>query len=108
MFHCFILEKLNDHVFCFLFFFPSSQKKSVIVTSLIVVVSLFLVVINYSEKPYFLLQPVFGQSFNRNWMFSRPPHKAFKPHRGYLSVPNQEVRLEQSTLKIFSVLALHF
>jgi len=80
----------------------------VIVTSLIVVVSLFLVVINYSEKPYFLLQPVFGQSFNRNWMFSRPPHKAFKPHRGYLSVPNQEVRLEQSTLKIFSVLALHF
>uniref|UniRef100_A0A673GRT1 Uncharacterized protein n=1 Tax=Sinocyclocheilus rhinocerous TaxID=307959 RepID=A0A673GRT1_9TELE len=59
-------------------------KKSVIVTSLIVVVSLFLVVINYSEKPYFLLQPVFGQCFSRNWMFSHPPHKAFKPHRGYL------------------------
>uniref|UniRef100_A0A673GRQ7 Alpha-N-acetylgalactosaminide alpha-2,6-sialyltransferase 3 n=1 Tax=Sinocyclocheilus rhinocerous TaxID=307959 RepID=A0A673GRQ7_9TELE len=58
--------------------------KSVIVTSLIVVVSLFLVVINYSEKPYFLLQPVFGQCFSRNWMFSHPPHKAFKPHRGYL------------------------
>ncbi|XP_051555657.1 alpha-N-acetylgalactosaminide alpha-2,6-sialyltransferase 3-like isoform X2 [Myxocyprinus asiaticus] len=66
------------------------KRKSVIVSSLIVVVSLFLVVMNYSEKPYFLLQPVFGQSFSRNWMFSRPPHKAFKPHRGYLSIPNQE------------------
>ena len=49
----------------------SSQKKSVIVTSLIAVVSLFVVVVNYSEKPYFLLQPVFGQSFSSRWMFSK-------------------------------------
>uniref|UniRef100_A0A8C2DG98 alpha-N-acetylneuraminyl-2,3-beta-galactosyl-1,3-N-acetylgalactosaminide6-alpha-sialyltransferase n=1 Tax=Cyprinus carpio TaxID=7962 RepID=A0A8C2DG98_CYPCA len=66
------------------------KKKSVIVTSLIVVVSLFLLVINFSEKPYFLLQPVFGQCFSRNCMFSHPPHKGFKPHPGYLSVPDQE------------------
>ncbi|XP_046884305.1 alpha-N-acetylgalactosaminide alpha-2,6-sialyltransferase 3 isoform X2 [Hypomesus transpacificus] len=62
-------------------------KKSVIVTSLIAVVSLFVVVVNYSEKPYFLLQPVFGQSFSSRWMFSRQPHK---PHLGYVSIPKQE------------------
>ncbi|XP_067109746.1 alpha-N-acetylgalactosaminide alpha-2,6-sialyltransferase 3 isoform X1 [Osmerus mordax] len=63
------------------------KKKSVIVTSLIAVVSLFVVVVNYSEKPYFLLQPVFGHSFSSRWMFSRQPHK---PHLGYVSIPKQE------------------
>ncbi|TRZ00135.1 hypothetical protein DNTS_000606, partial [Danionella cerebrum] len=67
------------------------KKKSVIVTGLIAVVSLFLVVINCSEKSYYLLQPVFGQKFGRTWIFSRPRHK---PHPGYLSIPNQEVSLE--------------
>ncbi|XP_070989623.1 alpha-N-acetylgalactosaminide alpha-2,6-sialyltransferase 3 isoform X1 [Oncorhynchus clarkii lewisi] len=66
------------------------KKKSVIATSLIAVVSLFVVVVNYSEKPYFLLEPVFGQTFSSHWMFSRQTHKAFKPHLGYVSIPNQE------------------
>ncbi|KAL0199816.1 hypothetical protein M9458_003003, partial [Cirrhinus mrigala] len=57
-------------------------KKSVIVTSLIVAVSLFLVVINYSEKPYFLLQPVFGQSFSRNWILQTPPRLPQRPRPG--------------------------
>lgn len=68
------------------------QRKSLIATSLIVVVSLFVVVVNYSEKPYFLLQPVFGQTFSSHWMFSKQPYKAFKPHLGYVSIPKQEVR----------------
>lgn len=72
--------------------FLSPQRKSVIATSLIVVVSLFVVVVNYSEKPYFLLQPVFGQTFSSHWMFSKQPYKAFKPHLGYVSIPKQEVR----------------
>ncbi|XP_045069294.1 alpha-N-acetylgalactosaminide alpha-2,6-sialyltransferase 3-like, partial [Coregonus clupeaformis] len=55
-------------------------KKSVIATSLIAVVSLFVGVVNYLEKPYFLMEPV----------FSRQPHKAFKPHLGYVSIPKQE------------------
>lgn len=70
--------------------------------SLIVAVSLFVVVVNYSEKPYFLLQPVFGQTFSSHWMFSKQPYKAFKPHLGYVSIPKQEVRdtNRQNTLKI--------
>ncbi|TNN88545.1 Alpha-N-acetylgalactosaminide alpha-2,6-sialyltransferase 3 [Liparis tanakae] len=66
------------------------RRKSLIATSLIVVVSLFVVVVNYSEKPYFLLQPVFGQTFSSHWMFSKQPYKAFKPHLGYVSIPKQE------------------
>ncbi|KAI4900615.1 hypothetical protein NFI96_022219 [Prochilodus magdalenae] len=66
------------------------MKKSVIVTGLIVAVSFFLVVVNYSEKPYILLQPVLGQSFIRHWMFLRPPSKAFQSHPGYISIPKQE------------------
>ncbi|KAK0145316.1 hypothetical protein N1851_015790 [Merluccius polli] len=57
-------------------------RKSVIATSLVVAVSLLVVVVNYSEKPYVLLQPVFGQTFSSHWMFSRQPHRAFKPHPG--------------------------
>lgn len=53
------------------------QKKSLIATSLIVALSLFVVVVNYSEKPSFL-PPFFGQTF--------------KPHLGYVSIPKQEVR----------------
>lgn len=70
--------------------------------SLIVAVSLFVVVVNYSEKPYFLLQPVFGQTFSSHWMFSKQPYKAFKPHLGYVSIPKQEVRdtNRQNTSKI--------
>ncbi len=67
-----------------------------IATSLIVVVSFFVVVVNYAEKPYFLLQPVFGQTFNSHWMFSKQPYKAFKPHLGYVSIPKQEVRHAQT------------
>lgn len=67
------------------------QRKSLIATSLIVVVSLFVVVVNYSQKPYFLLQPVFGQTFSSHWMFSKQPYKAYKPHLGYVSIPKQEV-----------------
>ncbi|XP_048101913.1 alpha-N-acetylgalactosaminide alpha-2,6-sialyltransferase 3 isoform X2 [Alosa alosa] len=66
------------------------KRKSVIATGLIVVVSLFVVVVNYSEKPYDLLQPVFGQSFSGHWMFSRQPTKTYKPHPGYVSIPKQE------------------
>ncbi|KAM4604832.1 alpha-N-acetylgalactosaminide alpha-2,6-sialyltransferase 3 [Polymixia lowei] len=66
------------------------KRKSVIATCLIVVVSLFVVVVSYSDKSYFLLQPVFGQTFTSRWMFSRQPHKAFKPHQGYVSIPKQE------------------
>lgn len=68
------------------------QRKSLIATILIVAVSLFVVVVNYSEKPYVLLQPVFGQTFSSHWMFSKQPYKAFKPHLGYVSIPKQEVR----------------
>lgn len=68
------------------------QRKSLIATSLIVAVSLFVVAVNYSEKPYFLLQPMFGQTFSSHWMFSKQPYKAFKPHLGYVSIPKQEVR----------------
>ncbi|KAL2097827.1 hypothetical protein ACEWY4_007034 [Coilia grayii] len=66
------------------------KKKSVIVIGLTVVVSLFVVVVNYSEKPYDLLQPVLGHSFSGHWMFSRQPSKVFKPHFGYISIPKQE------------------
>ncbi|KAG7456702.1 hypothetical protein MATL_G00238680 [Megalops atlanticus] len=66
------------------------KKKSVIATSLIVAVSLFVVVVNYAEKPYVLLQPVFGQTFSSRWVFSRQQHKAYKPHPGYVSIPKQE------------------
>uniref|UniRef100_A0A1A8NZ52 alpha-N-acetylneuraminyl-2,3-beta-galactosyl-1,3-N-acetylgalactosaminide6-alpha-sialyltransferase n=1 Tax=Nothobranchius rachovii TaxID=451742 RepID=A0A1A8NZ52_9TELE len=66
------------------------KRKSLIATSLIVVVSLFVVVVNFSEKPYFLLQPVFGETFRSHWMFSKQPYKAFKPHLGYVSIPKQE------------------
>ncbi|KAJ4937126.1 hypothetical protein JOQ06_001708, partial [Pogonophryne albipinna] len=68
----------------------NNTKKSLIVTSLIVVVSLFVVVVNYSEKPYFLLKPVLDQTFSSHWMFSKQPYKAFKPHLGYVSIPKQE------------------
>ncbi|XP_066548137.1 alpha-N-acetylgalactosaminide alpha-2,6-sialyltransferase 3 [Amia ocellicauda] len=66
------------------------KRKSVIVMSLIVAVSLFVVVVNYTEKPYILLQPVFGQTFSNRWVFSRLQHKNLKPHLGYVSVPKQE------------------
>ncbi|TKS79570.1 Alpha-N-acetylgalactosaminide alpha-2,6-sialyltransferase 3 [Collichthys lucidus] len=66
------------------------RRKLLIGASLIVAVSLFVVVVNYSEKPYFLLQPVFGQTFSSHWMFSKQPYKAFKPHLGYVSIPKQE------------------
>uniref|UniRef100_A0A8C6WQ35 SIA7C sialyltransferase n=1 Tax=Neogobius melanostomus TaxID=47308 RepID=A0A8C6WQ35_9GOBI len=62
--------------------------KSLIVTTLIVAVSLFVVVVNLSEKPYFLLQPVFGQSLSGHLF--KPPYRADKPHPGYLSIPKQE------------------
>ncbi|MEQ2159380.1 hypothetical protein GOODEAATRI_022281 [Goodea atripinnis] len=48
---------------------------------------------NFSEKPYFLLQPVFGQTFSTHWMFSKQSYKAFKPHLGYVSIPKQECLL---------------
>lgn len=63
------------------------QRKSLIATSLIVAVSLFVVVVNYSEKPSFLFQPVFGET-----LFSKQPYKPYKPHLGYVSIPKQEVR----------------
>lgn len=68
------------------------QRKLLIATSLIVAVSLFVVVANYSEKPYFRLQPMFRQGFSSHWMFSKQPYKGFKPHLGYVSIPKQEVR----------------
>lgn len=68
------------------------QSKLLIATSLIVAVSLFVVVANYSEKPYFRLQPMFRQGFSSHWMFSKQPYKGFKPHLGYVSIPKQEVR----------------
>ncbi|KAI3374703.1 hypothetical protein L3Q82_021274 [Scortum barcoo] len=75
------------------------QRKSLIATSLILVVSLLVAVVNYSEKPYFLLQPVFGQTFSSHWMFSKQPYKAFKPHLGYVSIPKQENFFFQVDLK---------
>ncbi|TWW73576.1 Alpha-N-acetylgalactosaminide alpha-2,6-sialyltransferase 3 [Takifugu flavidus] len=66
------------------------QRKLLIATSLIVAVSLFVVVANYSEKPYFRLQPMFRQGFSSHWMFSKQPYKGFKPHLGYVSIPKQE------------------
>lgn len=71
--------------------FPQ-QRKLLIGTSLIVAVSLFVVVANYSEKPYFHLQPMFKQGFSSHWMFSKQSYKDFKPHLGYVSIPKQEVR----------------
>lgn len=68
------------------------QRKLLVATSLIVAVSLFVVVANYSEKPYFRLQPMFRQGFSSHWMFSKAPYKGFKPHLGYVSIPKQEVR----------------
>lgn len=68
------------------------QRKLLIATSLIVAVSLFMVMANYSEKPYFRLQPILRQGFSSNWMFSKQPYKGFKPHLGYVSIPKQEVR----------------
>lgn len=56
------------------------KRKSLIVTALIVVVSLLVVIVNYSEKPYFLLEPVFGQTSD----------KTFKPHSGYVSIVKEE------------------
>ncbi|MEQ2279629.1 hypothetical protein AMECASPLE_011415, partial [Ameca splendens] len=72
------------------------RRKSLIATSLIVAVSLFVVVMNFSEKPYFLLQPVFGQTFSTHWMFSKQSYKAFKPHLGYVSIPKQEASVENN------------
>ncbi|MBN3313221.1 SIA7C sialyltransferase, partial [Atractosteus spatula] len=71
-------------LFCFF------QRKSVIAMSLLVAVSLFVAMVNYAEKPYFLLQPVLGQAFSSRWVSSRLQPKAFKPHVGYVSVPKQE------------------
>lgn len=68
------------------------QRKLLIATSLIVAVSLLMVMANYSEKPYFRLQPILGQGFSSNWMFSKQPYKGLKPHPGYVSIPKQEVR----------------
>ncbi|XP_029971337.1 alpha-N-acetylgalactosaminide alpha-2,6-sialyltransferase 3 [Salarias fasciatus] len=56
------------------------KRKSLIATALIVVVSLLVVMVNYSGKPYLLLEPVFGQT----------PDKAFKPHQGYVSLVKEE------------------
>lgn len=67
------------------------QRKVLIGTSLIVAVSLFVVVANYSEKPYFPLQPMFRQGFSSRWMFSKQSYKDLKPHLGYVSIPKQEV-----------------
>lgn len=80
------------HTCAYKSYFVSLQRKSLIATSVIVALSLFVVVVNYSQKPYFLLQPVFGQTFSSHWMFSKQPYKAFKPHLGYVSIPKQEVR----------------
>ncbi|XP_006634827.1 alpha-N-acetylgalactosaminide alpha-2,6-sialyltransferase 3 [Lepisosteus oculatus] len=66
------------------------KRKSVIAMSLLVAVSLFVAMVNYAEKPYFLLQPVLGQAFSSRWVSSRLQPKAFKPHVGYVSVPKQE------------------
>ncbi|XP_028833890.1 alpha-N-acetylgalactosaminide alpha-2,6-sialyltransferase 3-like isoform X2 [Denticeps clupeoides] len=65
-------------------------KKSVIATSLIALLSLFVLVVNYSEKPYFLLQPMLGHSLSSPWMLFRQNHKVYKPHVGYISIPKQE------------------
>ncbi|XP_053484411.1 alpha-N-acetylgalactosaminide alpha-2,6-sialyltransferase 3 isoform X4 [Ictalurus furcatus] len=65
------------------------KKKWVIASSLVLAVSLFLVLVNYSEKPYFRLQPMLRQSFSPRWMSSRL-HKAARPHLGYVSVPKKE------------------
>ncbi|KAJ0012059.1 hypothetical protein NQD34_013034 [Periophthalmus magnuspinnatus] len=65
------------------------KRKSLIATSLIVAVSLFVVVVNLSEKPYFLLQPMFGQSFGGLGLFKQQ-YRAYKPHHGYLSIPKEE------------------
>ncbi|XP_028825084.1 alpha-N-acetylgalactosaminide alpha-2,6-sialyltransferase 3-like isoform X3 [Denticeps clupeoides] len=66
------------------------KKKSVIATSLIALLSLFVLVVNYSEKPYFLLQPMLGHSLSSPWMLFRQNHKVYKPHVGYISIPKQE------------------
>ncbi|KAM9322323.1 alpha-N-acetylgalactosaminide alpha-2,6-sialyltransferase 3 [Pholidichthys leucotaenia] len=66
------------------------KRKSLIATSLIVAVSLFVVVVSYTEKPYVLLQPVFGETFSRSRMFSKQPDKTIKPHPGYLSILKEE------------------
>ncbi|XP_028328626.1 alpha-N-acetylgalactosaminide alpha-2,6-sialyltransferase 3 [Gouania willdenowi] len=66
------------------------KRKSLIATSLAVVVSLLVVMVNYSEKPYFLLQPVFGQTFSSHWVFAKPLYKGYKPHLGYISIPKEE------------------
>uniref|UniRef100_A0A8C4AIJ1 alpha-N-acetylneuraminyl-2,3-beta-galactosyl-1,3-N-acetylgalactosaminide6-alpha-sialyltransferase n=1 Tax=Denticeps clupeoides TaxID=299321 RepID=A0A8C4AIJ1_9TELE len=66
------------------------EKKSVIATSLIALLSLFVLVVNYSEKPYFLLQPMLGHSLSSPWMLFRQNHKVYKPHVGYISIPKQE------------------
>lgn len=68
------------------------QRKLLVGISLIVAVSLFVVVANYSEKPYFRLQPMFKQGFSSHWIFSKQSYKDFKPHLGYVSIPKQEVR----------------
>ncbi|XP_017328738.1 alpha-N-acetylgalactosaminide alpha-2,6-sialyltransferase 3 isoform X1 [Ictalurus punctatus] len=65
------------------------KKKWVIASSLVLAVSLFLLLVNYSEKPYFRLQPMLGQSFGPRWMSSWQ-HKAARPHPGYVSVPKKE------------------
>uniref|UniRef100_A0A3P9HKG9 alpha-N-acetylneuraminyl-2,3-beta-galactosyl-1,3-N-acetylgalactosaminide6-alpha-sialyltransferase n=1 Tax=Oryzias latipes TaxID=8090 RepID=A0A3P9HKG9_ORYLA len=67
-----------------------SQRKSFIATSLVVAVTLLVVVVTHSEKSNFLLLPVFGQTFNSDWMFSKQTYKVFKPHQGYTSIPKEE------------------
>ncbi|MBN3284738.1 SIA7C sialyltransferase, partial [Polyodon spathula] len=57
--------------------------------SLIVAVSVFVAAVHYTEKPYVLLQPYFGQSFSNRWVFSRLQHR-FKSHNGYVNVLKQE------------------
>ncbi|XP_076828491.1 alpha-N-acetylgalactosaminide alpha-2,6-sialyltransferase 3 isoform X2 [Brachyhypopomus gauderio] len=67
------------------------KKRSVIVSGLVLAVSLFVVAVNYSEKPRFLLTPVLGQGFASRWSFSRQPQEASRAgHPGYVSVPKQE------------------
>ncbi|KAF6728088.1 Alpha-N-acetylgalactosaminide alpha-2,6-sialyltransferase 3, partial [Oryzias melastigma] len=66
------------------------KRKSFIATSLVVAVTLLVVVVTNSEKSNFLLLPVFGQTFNSDWMFSKQTYKAFKLHPGYVSIPKEE------------------
>ncbi|KAK3567933.1 hypothetical protein QTP86_027280 [Hemibagrus guttatus] len=64
-------------------------KKWVLVSSLVLAVTLFLVLMNYLEKPYLRLQPMLPYGFRSHWISSWQI-KAVREHPGYVSVPKRE------------------